>query len=622
MIHSQKEQQRYDTTLAHVQSLTTTLENNFISTFHTMTRLSASQNVLKFWKLDHFDPIVTMEAYRMLSKSFDVISRYDTYIGIYNPTIPLVVSNEGTSNLEFLLEQHHFSNFEAILDYAHHTNGTLKDTQRLYISDCGTYFLFLSKNKHIMGQPLFFILFNMDYLLRVFQLDDPSFIFNMVADSSSIKQPTAFTQKSSVLPLVYTAEIPKATYQAPFSLTIRLSLLMLIGVFICFTLWLITKELQRIKHTQDEQRLQREKVLLKEVIYGIKKNNIKEDLCLCGLDFLTSSFYMLFLSPKSKDASSSLSKAALDTHLQQLTPCCAFRSIGLADGDFICFIQGSDRTTLYQDLKQLATSFPSYYLILTEAVTLEKASKKFYDIHQLLKNNTLLNTSPVIKEEKLKVELPTSYQFTEQDKNLLMYYLTNHQEKEFLSLVETILNDNLVERQLTLQYYKQFLTSLCAQLQHFSSDYKDPDMLLESLLGQSDHLKVKATLYDLFGEYYTFLTQEPSKRDMQYRFLEYIHTHYHEDISLADMAETFNLAINYVGVLFKEKTGHNFKDYLNTYRIHMAKAYLEESPYIKIKDLSNQVGFLNINTFIRIFKKYEGVSPGQYQKYLLDRKSD
>ena len=40
---------------------------------------------------------------------------------------------------------------------------------------------------------------------------------------------------------------------------------------------------------------------------------------------------------------------------------------------------------------------------------------------------------------------------------------------------------------------------------------------------------------------------------------------------------------------------------------------MQENPEIKIKDLASQVGIQNVNTFIRIFKKYsDDITPKQY----------
>lgn len=44
----------------------------------------------------------------------------------------------------------------------------------------------------------------------------------------------------------------------------------------------------------------------------------------------------------------------------------------------------------------------------------------------------------------------------------------------------------------------------------------------------------------------------------------------------------------------------------------MAKEILRDDPSIKIVDLSAMVGFNSSNSFIRVFSKYEGITPGAY----------
>ena len=58
--------------------------------------------------------------------------------------------------------------------------------------------------------------------------------------------------------------------------------------------------------------------------------------------------------------------------------------------------------------------------------------------------------------------------------------------------------------------------------------------------------------------------------------------------------------------------GENFKEYLNIYRIKKAKEIIKQNNYVTVKELSAMVGFNNSDTFIRVFKRYEGTSPGQY----------
>lgn len=99
--------------------------------------------------------------------------------------------------------------------------------------------------------------------------------------------------------------------------------------------------------------------------------------------------------------------------------------------------------------------------------------------------------------------------------------------------------------------------------------------------------------------------------DMAERMINYIKANYSNDISLTDIAEYFNMSTCYLSTMFKHYTGENFKDYLNFYRVKKAKEYLQNGK-MKMGAVAKLVGCNSINTFIRIFKKYEGVPPGQY----------
>jgi len=103
--------------------------------------------------------------------------------------------------------------------------------------------------------------------------------------------------------------------------------------------------------------------------------------------------------------------------------------------------------------------------------------------------------------------------------------------------------------------------------------------------------------------------QEPLKDAI----LAYMHRHYQEDISLESVAEKFNLSSGYLSIFFKEKTQTNFLYYLNELRINKAKELLLQTN-IKVQDVGEQVGFQNANSFIRLFKKFTGIPPGEFRR--------
>jgi two-component system response regulator YesN len=93
---------------------------------------------------------------------------------------------------------------------------------------------------------------------------------------------------------------------------------------------------------------------------------------------------------------------------------------------------------------------------------------------------------------------------------------------------------------------------------------------------------------------------------------EYVESHYGEDISLELLADKLNITGAYLSTYFKEKNGINFSDYINAYRMNKAKELLELTN-LKIQEISERVGYHNVNSFIRMFKKVTGIPPGEFR---------
>ncbi|WP_135554235.1 helix-turn-helix domain-containing protein [Paenibacillus cymbidii] len=98
--------------------------------------------------------------------------------------------------------------------------------------------------------------------------------------------------------------------------------------------------------------------------------------------------------------------------------------------------------------------------------------------------------------------------------------------------------------------------------------------------------------------------------DQTMRLLE---QHYGEQISLAVVADRLGLNPSYLSRIFKENTGETFSDYLTRLRMEKSKRLLLDSND-KIKEISQQVGYYKTSYFIKLFKTYCGVSPGEFRK--------
>ncbi|MDO5574536.1 MAG: response regulator [bacterium] len=93
--------------------------------------------------------------------------------------------------------------------------------------------------------------------------------------------------------------------------------------------------------------------------------------------------------------------------------------------------------------------------------------------------------------------------------------------------------------------------------------------------------------------------------------LQYIQEHYHEDISLNELAERVKMNPVYLSSLFKEETGISYVKYLTDLRLQKAKTLLTEG-YL-VTEVSEMVGYHNYRYFCDIFKKNTGMTPNEYK---------
>ena len=95
--------------------------------------------------------------------------------------------------------------------------------------------------------------------------------------------------------------------------------------------------------------------------------------------------------------------------------------------------------------------------------------------------------------------------------------------------------------------------------------------------------------------------------------IEYIKKNYDRNITLEDISQAVYLSPNYFSKLFKDELNLSFVDYLNKVRVEESKKYLADLK-LSIIDIALKVGFQDQSYYTRVFKKYEGKSPGQFRK--------
>ena len=88
------------------------------------------------------------------------------------------------------------------------------------------------------------------------------------------------------------------------------------------------------------------------------------------------------------------------------------------------------------------------------------------------------------------------------------------------------------------------------------------------------------------------------------------------NFTISSLADDLGYSISYLEKKFKNTHKLSIKEYLIQTRIDKAKGHLKEDPSLRIKELAWMVGYENSRSFINIFKKYVGTTPGEYKKTL------
>ncbi len=92
----------------------------------------------------------------------------------------------------------------------------------------------------------------------------------------------------------------------------------------------------------------------------------------------------------------------------------------------------------------------------------------------------------------------------------------------------------------------------------------------------------------------------------------YIAEHCAEKLSLQEVADHCFISQWHLSKLLNGHLRQTFYDLLNTERMHRAKELLED-PALRISEIAERVGYADTAHFSRVFKKLEGVSPGEWR---------
>ncbi len=209
----------------------------------------------------------------------------------------------------------------------------------------------------------------------------------------------------------------------------------------------------------------------------------------------------------------------------------------------------------------------------------------------------------------LDKEKLTSYILAGNKERLTMFFEMLYSEM-FGEYVQTYRLQNYV-RYFLCDTLKEALGSKASHNQRLAKLIDKCASTLELNKYEDSYLIIKQCFLDAADE---LAEQGVGKKKNFEDVIQYINENYAlYDLSLKMIADEMDISYKYLSDVFKKETGKNFLEYVHDIRNKKAKELLATTE-ASITDIGEQVGYLSSNTFIKTFKKLNGITPGEFRK--------
>ena len=102
-------------------------------------------------------------------------------------------------------------------------------------------------------------------------------------------------------------------------------------------------------------------------------------------------------------------------------------------------------------------------------------------------------------------------------------------------------------------------------------------------------------------------------KDIIYKAINYMKRNFTGKLTLEDTARHVGFSPTYFSKVFKEEMGATFNNYLGNLRVERSKMLLLAGK-LSVGEVCTAVGFEDQSYFIKVFRRYTGVTPGKYRK--------
>lgn len=184
-------------------------------------------------------------------------------------------------------------------------------------------------------------------------------------------------------------------------------------------------------------------------------------------------------------------------------------------------------------------------------------------------------------------------------------------------LAEAILRSHTMEIHEVKALFCKLMFELVQNTGHFCIDYEKHGLKYELSMNRLMESETLAELKERFKEWVGRLMDRIKESESSYslslitKIKEFVSENITGDIDLNTVSEFIKMNPSYLSKLFKAKTGEGFSDYVLKEKIKLSKEMLRNGE--KLWVIAEKIGYSDIASLSRAFKKTEGITPKQYK---------
>ncbi|GAE05429.1 AraC family transcriptional regulator [Paenibacillus sp. JCM 10914] len=242
-------------------------------------------------------------------------------------------------------------------------------------------------------------------------------------------------------------------------------------------------------------------------------------------------------------------------------------------------------------------------------------SSGYSESQKALEYSIFTACQPILFYREMQQQTEAYYDFPIETEVKLINAVKSGEFDKVQDLIQCLYHNNFVRKSISPELgrlmFSNLLSTMFKLLNALNLKFED----IFGTAGSSiEHITVGGTVEELYEEvkwrfgqvcHYVRNQRGDSSSLLLEKIQRYI-TDHHDDtmISLASIAEQFNITPPYLSAFFKKNSGTNLTDYLAKIRIEHAKEMMRDARNT-ISHIARSVGYTSDVGFIRVFKKYE-----------------